>query len=297
MSTDRETTHAVRSWLDEGVSKLPDRVLDAVLDQVPATQQRRPFWPPRRFPRMNSAVRYAIAAAAVLAVALVGLSSIGGQPSPSPTSVPTAPVVTAAPVTAAPVASAAPTRQPAFPSAGPMAIGRHHFTLEGVSLSLEVTEPGWTSGGEVFVEKGAVQDPAGISLLLWPNDPAFVFADSCGNRAAPPVGPAAADMAAAIAGMSQLELVSGPTSVTLDGKPAQHVVVRVPAQIACPPDKYWLWGFGSLSRYATAAGSTYSVWIIDAGKTRIQIDGESFAGAGPDIAEEIRTIVESIRFD
>ena len=28
MSTDRETTRAVRSWLDDGVTKLPDRVLD-----------------------------------------------------------------------------------------------------------------------------------------------------------------------------------------------------------------------------------------------------------------------------
>jgi hypothetical protein len=41
MSTDRDVTSIVRSWLDEGVTALPDRVLDAVLDQVPATPQRR----------------------------------------------------------------------------------------------------------------------------------------------------------------------------------------------------------------------------------------------------------------
>ena len=35
MSTDRETTRILRSWLEEGVTALPDRVLDAVLDQVP----------------------------------------------------------------------------------------------------------------------------------------------------------------------------------------------------------------------------------------------------------------------
>ena len=41
MSTDRDTTRIVRSWLEEGATALPDRVLDAVLDQVPATSQRR----------------------------------------------------------------------------------------------------------------------------------------------------------------------------------------------------------------------------------------------------------------
>ena len=50
MSTDRDTTRIVRSWLEEGVTALPDRVLDAVLDQVPATSQRRSWWPAWRFP-------------------------------------------------------------------------------------------------------------------------------------------------------------------------------------------------------------------------------------------------------
>ena len=35
MSPDRDTTRIVRSWLEEGVTALPDRVLDAVLDQAP----------------------------------------------------------------------------------------------------------------------------------------------------------------------------------------------------------------------------------------------------------------------
>ena len=45
MSTDRDVTRIVRSWLEEGATALPDRVLDAVLDQVPSTSQRRPRWP------------------------------------------------------------------------------------------------------------------------------------------------------------------------------------------------------------------------------------------------------------
>lgn len=90
MSTDRETTRVVRSWLDEGVTKLPDRVLDVVLDQVPATPQRRSGWSAWRSYRMNTYAKLAVAAAAVLVVAVVGYQllprsgGIGG-PGPSPT--------------------------------------------------------------------------------------------------------------------------------------------------------------------------------------------------------------------
>ena len=73
MSTDRDTTRIVRSWL-EGVTALPDRVLDAVLDQLPATPQRRPWWPAWRFAQMNTYAKLAIAAAAVVVLALVGYS-------------------------------------------------------------------------------------------------------------------------------------------------------------------------------------------------------------------------------
>ena len=91
MSTDRDTTRIVRSWLEEGVTALPDRVLDTVLDQVPATPQRRSWWPPRRFAQMNR-VLLAASAAAAFAVVLAGIgllgkpSSVGPATSPTPSS-------------------------------------------------------------------------------------------------------------------------------------------------------------------------------------------------------------------
>ena len=54
MSTERDVNRIVRSWLEEGVAALPDRVLDTVLDQLPATPQRRAWWPVRRFGEMNN---------------------------------------------------------------------------------------------------------------------------------------------------------------------------------------------------------------------------------------------------
>ncbi len=42
MSTERDVNRIVRSWMDEGVTALPEHVLDAVLDQVPATHSAAP---------------------------------------------------------------------------------------------------------------------------------------------------------------------------------------------------------------------------------------------------------------
>ena len=106
MSTDREVTRIVRSWLEDGVNVLPDRVLDTVLDRVPATPQRRAWWPARRVQRMNTMLKVALAVAAVVAIVVAGINilpksgGVGGTapapssatpsptaaPSPSPTS-------------------------------------------------------------------------------------------------------------------------------------------------------------------------------------------------------------------
>jgi hypothetical protein len=96
MSTERDVTRIVRSWLEEGVTALPDRVLDTVLDQVPATPQRRPTWSPRRFAPMNRVLLTASAAAAVFVVVILGYNllqrtgSVGTQPTlaPSPSASP-----------------------------------------------------------------------------------------------------------------------------------------------------------------------------------------------------------------
>jgi Tol biopolymer transport system component len=75
MSSDRDVNRIVRSWLDDGVTVLPERVLDAVLDQLSATPQRRPAWVARKLPLMNSGiVRFGLAAAAVVAIAVIGVS-------------------------------------------------------------------------------------------------------------------------------------------------------------------------------------------------------------------------------
>ena len=92
MTTDRETTRIVRSWMQLGVDRLPERVLDAVLDELPTTPQRRSRWPAWRSLEMPNIVKVAAAAVAVLIVVVVGfrfLPASGGIGGPTATPLPT----------------------------------------------------------------------------------------------------------------------------------------------------------------------------------------------------------------
>ena len=67
MTTDQGMERIVRSWLEPGLTTLTDDVLDAVMDQLPATPQRR-RWSARRIADMNPLAKYAIATAAVVVI-------------------------------------------------------------------------------------------------------------------------------------------------------------------------------------------------------------------------------------
>jgi hypothetical protein len=99
MKSERETTRIVQSWLEVGSTGLPDRVLDAVVAELPSRPQRRSRWSPRRTSTMKLLLPIAAAAAAIAVVAVV----LGGRFLPSEPSVggPTdssAPSATARPV-------------------------------------------------------------------------------------------------------------------------------------------------------------------------------------------------------
>lgn len=99
MKSDRDSTRIIRSWLEDGVTVLPDRVLDAVEESLHATPQRRAGWLSRLFPtRGSNRLRFGFAAVIVVAAILGGLSvlprKVGGPP--APTASPTASTLTLA---------------------------------------------------------------------------------------------------------------------------------------------------------------------------------------------------------
>ena len=97
MSTDRDTTNLVRSWLQTDAHESAGRVLSAVFDRLDMTPQRRPLWRARRNNPMNGTFKLAAAGTAAVLVAAIGLgiylnrSTVGPIGSPSFSVPPTRP--------------------------------------------------------------------------------------------------------------------------------------------------------------------------------------------------------------
>ncbi len=215
MSTDRDTTRIVRSWLEEGATALPDRVLDAVLDQLPATSQRRSRWPARRFQEMNTPLRIAIAAAAVVVVAVVGFNLQPreggiGRPGPSPT--PTA--------ASSPVLNFTGSFVPGttYVIDDPCCVGSSRMTFT-------MPATGWSPFDFVLGGKNVPGTSETFDLFFSPFLVGNVYTGGChwrGTALVPTLGPTVDDLATALNAQAGPG-ASPPTPVTVGGHPGQKV--------------------------------------------------------------------------
>jgi len=118
MTTDMATERALRALLDDDVTVLPDRVLDAIVAELPLRRQRRRWWS-----RPGAQARAAIAIAAVAIAVTAGIGFVlrpGGVSSPavSPTPSPTA-SPSPAPTSSPTVRPGYGTEPPNFPTPAP----------------------------------------------------------------------------------------------------------------------------------------------------------------------------------
>ena len=176
MSTDRETTRIVRSWLEEGVTRLPDPVLDVVLDQLPATAQRRAtWWPARRTSTMNKLLTIGLGAAAVVFFLILGSRRLGspttnvGGPADGFSSTP------------APAATATPTPSPSPESL--LEEGPHVVFVGGagrVRLTVNIAAPDWYGepAGGIVVKNDTADAPDGAGLIVFTGG-LLVYGDPC----------------------------------------------------------------------------------------------------------------------
>jgi len=268
------------------------------VDEIVELETTTPIESNGRRPRSHHLVA-AVAAAAILAVLVAVLRPHDhGQPQP-----PAATTTTWWPTSPYPAHGV----RPLFPEAGPLAVGEHRWipkpTTPTPILSFTVPTPGWRSGGYKtapngggWIEKGTPGKPDGAVITFWRPD--RVATDPCGHTLVTPrLRPWPMDLAGAVAAIPGIELVSGPTErppVSQDFSD-QEVVLRIPEDIDCDPQEFYLWADGDHPRTATARGSTITISIVAGSAGPFFVEAETYKGASPELEREVQQIVDSLR--
>jgi hypothetical protein len=177
--------------------------------------------------------------------------------------------------------------------------GRYSLTVEGVPFSFSVPTPGWERFGSISLNKSTVGPQGAEAMIYWMGFPEGIHADPCRHLRSASVGPSAAELAAVVSTAPGTTLVTGPSDVTVGGRAAKHVVITVREDVGCDPGFFYTWQDAEEGALwpITDVGDTIRVWIVDVDGTRLFIAGETKMAAGSELEQEIRQIIESIRFD
>jgi hypothetical protein len=298
MTSERETLRRIESWLEDGRTRLPDHVLDAVLDQVRSTPQRRRRWSARTISRVDAVARYGIAAAAMAVVAVVGLNllgadlglpgGVGAQASPSPNATPRSDPNGAL--------------QPGSYTARPL-------PAPGDGLTVTYTVPaGWAALGDIgLIPDGAptTEPPGGTAIQF--TDVRTINGDPCawsGEDDDITVGPAVDDLVEALRAQSSYE-VSRAVDVSMGGYNGKRVDIvsptdpfagQTPRAPGCDGERFRLWSdvLGPEGVYVQGPANRWRTNILDVAGTRLVIVVQDFPGTSSADRAELDAIVASL---
>ncbi len=151
MTTDRDLDRIARAWLADGPEELSDRVIDAAVDQIHLTRQRRTFGVPWRLPTMTTPAR--VATAAVIGVLVFGgaLLFFGRPGQPAVGGAAASPSASVAPTTAPSAAATTAIPTPALTQV--ITSSRHGYSVTVPSdwTFTPATAP-WTTGIDILAD-------------------------------------------------------------------------------------------------------------------------------------------------
>lgn len=216
MTVDRDLERLLDTWLADGPSVAPDRVLDAVADRIDR-QGQRPAWrlQPWRFPTMSTPLRFAVAVGALFVAALAGGLLFLGGGGQSPTRTPSS-----TPIASSPPASAFACAGDTLGCAGPLAAGNHASVHFARPFQFQVPN-GWLNVRDIprtyGLEAAGVTDVSVTPIQVMTM---IAIADQQSTRCDPiaksGVGSSVDQLIAYVQSHPGL-VASAPVSVTLDG--------------------------------------------------------------------------------
>ena len=288
MTTEREVTRIVRSWLRSDERESADRVLDAVLDAIDTTPQRRAIpWPVRRLSNMNSMLKYGVAAALLAVAALLGYTyfvapNVGGPGigDPSPT----------------PMATPAALRQGAL-DPGRYLLDDPRRTAVPFSLTVPAGWTGRSGDSALFKHQDQPGEVGFFSFVV-----THVYDDAC-QPGAPltEVGPTVDDLVTALDEQGASD-ASGPVDLTIGGYPAIRIDMSAEPGLdaaSCRlPGGLQIWADSTENDFfVLPADGIGSVYITDVEGERVVIAaGGNTDSSAADLAE-LDAILASITFE
>jgi hypothetical protein len=310
MSTERDLPRILQTWLHEDAHEDGDRVLDSVLDLIDSTPQRPVSWLARRFQIMNNNfVRYGLAAAAVVIVAVIGIQLIGGSnlggPSISPTPQPTA---TPEPSPSAPAASSLPVG-----SSQVLFNGQWTNDQLGMVITVTIPAPGWygeTLGTQrgLLLKSNNANAPDGASLrvfartnqLLVGLGDLYIYGDPCGWGSTLPDTPVTTvDQAIAALSAQPFRDATTPVDVTYGGYAGKYITLHVPDDVDfsnCEAGQYRTLNEGGAERSHEDPGQTDLFTVLDVNGELVIFDMAYYDGPGgtpESVLGEMAAIMES----
>jgi hypothetical protein len=194
---------------------------------------------------------------------------------------------------------------PVWSDSGPDGTVWGSLTTGGVPFTFRA-DPRWEPRSLVSLNKSFRGPQGAEAMVFWTGFPDDRFTDPCAILQG--IEPSMDALATAVATAPGTDLLGGPADVTVGGRPATFVVVRVRDDRGCDPGYFFGWSHtdGGAMWLTPEQGDTIRVWIVDVDGKLLVIAGESHRDVQPgialadpdraDIERQIQGIVESIRF-
>jgi hypothetical protein len=297
MTARRDPDRLIRAFLEDSRVDLPDHVFDVVRNEIDHKRQRVVIGPWRE-EKMFKYAGFALAAAAVVLIAVVGIQflpgngGIGGQPTTSPT----------------PTPSPSPTPRPTAIAGedGPLQAGvyiAHPFADDPMSFTFTVPSDSWMGiavdpGQLIGIEwKGANgEQTAGFGFLRLSS----LNGDPCQWEGAADdvaVGPTVDDLVTALVSSADYETTE-PVATTVSGFSGYQIQVTIQAPLpsgGCDNHAFRIWNADGFDIYAHGPSNRWNLKILDVDGQRVVILAHDFATTDPAIQAELRQISESLQ--
>ena len=177
--------------------------------------------------------------------------------------------------------------------------GRHRAVVEGIPFTFDVRESGWESQRGFYLSKSITGPQGAEGTIRWTTIPNGEYTDACQTVLDDRQLHSAREVTDAVARAPGIQILEYPMDVTIGGRRASQVLVRVASDRGCDPGYFYTYDpvDGGAMWLSTNTGDVIAVWVVEVDAKILFIEAEATASAWPTMEESFRELVESTAFE